>query len=133
MADMRLTNISGADVPNATMVSPTTICDTLNLRAKLAAPSVKRSAPHITPTAPIRIKIIACNIIILLVIIIYVLSCCTQSALISIIIVPPICIAVITAQIVLTDAFVGILTCHLLEIFEIDFSLVAVEYDLRIK
>ena len=55
-AEAKLTKNSGADVPNATTVSPMTICDILSLRAILAALSVKQSAPHNTPTIPASIS-----------------------------------------------------------------------------
>jgi|GEM_PF-467957 len=45
--DVILTTSSGADVPNATIVSPIIISDIQNLFAMLLDPSTKRSAPLI--------------------------------------------------------------------------------------
>ena len=52
MADIRLTNSSGAEVPAATMVRPMTISGTRIPRASEEAPSVRRSAPHKTRAIP---------------------------------------------------------------------------------
>jgi hypothetical protein len=46
------TNISGADVPNATIVSPITKRLTPKLLASPAAPYTKRSAPQTTAMKP---------------------------------------------------------------------------------
>ena len=51
-AETRLTNISGAEVPAATMVRPITISGTCIPRAKEEAPSVSLSAPHNTRATP---------------------------------------------------------------------------------
>jgi hypothetical protein len=53
------TNISGADVPNATIVSPMTRRLTPRLLASPAAPYTKRSAPQTTATKPTMIAVIA--------------------------------------------------------------------------
>ena len=52
IADIRLTNISGAEVPAATIVRPITISGTRMPRANEEAPSVRRSAPHTTKATP---------------------------------------------------------------------------------
>ena len=68
MADIRLTNSSGADVPAATIVRPMIISGTFMRRASADAPSVSRSAPLSTSATPIMIytmsKTITCIIII---------------------------------------------------------------------
>ena len=51
-AAMPETSISGADVPNATMVSPMTRRLTPKLLASPAAPYTKRSAPQTTAMKP---------------------------------------------------------------------------------
>ena len=56
MADIRLTNNSGMDVPKATMVRPITIWGMFIRWAKATAPSVMMSAPLMTNTTPILIK-----------------------------------------------------------------------------
>ena len=58
ISDLTLTANSGALVPNATIVSPINILDTLKLPATPDAPSTKTSAPLISITNPIINKII---------------------------------------------------------------------------
>ena len=53
MADISDTKNSGIDVPIATTVKPITICGMFIRCAKAVAPSVRRSAPQSTSTAPI--------------------------------------------------------------------------------
>jgi len=55
-ADISDTKNSGIDVPMATTVSPMTICGTFIFCASDVAPSVRRSAPHSTNTAPMMIN-----------------------------------------------------------------------------
>ena len=52
MAAVKLTAASGALVPKATIVSPMTICGTLNFIAILELASTKISAPFINKTKP---------------------------------------------------------------------------------
>ena len=61
--DLTLTANSGALVPNATIVSPINILDTLKLPATPEAPSTNRSAPLISTANP-TVKKIKFNIII---------------------------------------------------------------------
>ena len=60
--DFTLTANSGALVPNATIVRPINILDTLKLDATLLAPSTKKSAPLINITNPTTNRIIFINI-----------------------------------------------------------------------
>ena len=53
-----LINNSGADVPKATIVTPTTKGEILNRRAILEAPRTKRSPPMIKVTSPIINKMV---------------------------------------------------------------------------
>ena len=52
-------NISGADVPNATIVRPITNGDTPRLRAKAEAPDTSQLAPKINPTNARKIMTVA--------------------------------------------------------------------------
>lgn len=55
-------NISGADVPNATMVRPIISGETPKLRARAEAPNTNLSAPQIRPINPRTIMTVSRNI-----------------------------------------------------------------------
>ena len=59
---LTLTANSGALVPNATIVSPINILETLKFNATFDAPSTNRSAPLISTAKPTTNKIISTNI-----------------------------------------------------------------------